>query len=442
MRHGIAGLLPRRGGLAWGTVGTLALNTSTTFLNFGVALLLARLLGADGYGAFAFALAWSMVLSSFAGLGLSPLVVRHVAATRARADWWTLRGVLRWTNVVVLATSLLAASVAALCGWWLVDETLLRPLLIGLVLVPPTALIMLRQSAMQGLGQVVLGRVPETLIVPGLLLVLAAVVGLALGDSFSASWAVSLQVLSTMVAFGVGAALLARSIPEVARDATPRYELRSWAHSALPLFLLGLLGAVNAQVGTILLGSFEAPEDAGVFALALRLSSFSGFIFLAVTYPLMPAVAHLHSLGERDQMRATITRAARAVFIVTVPVALAIVVLAEPLLGLFGDDFRGGAAAVRILVAGELVKAFFGLSGLLLVMTGRESDLTRGVALGGVVNVLLALVLIPLLSVGGAAIAGAAGMASMNLVLAWLSRKRLGFAGAAGSGFQSTRRDS
>ena len=220
---------------------------------------------------------------------------------------------------------------------------------------------------------------------------------------------------------------------EARAGAVPRYEARSWARSAVPLVLLGLLGAVNAQVGTILLGIFAAPEDAGIFALALRLSGFAGFIFLAVTYPLMPAVAHFHSLGEREQMRATIARAARAVFLATLPIALGIALLAGPLLALFGGEFQEGAGAVRILVAGELVKAFLGLSGLLLVMTGREGDLTRGVAIGGFANLVLAVVLVPLFSVEGAAVAGAAGMAVMNLVLAWLARKRLGFSGAAWS---------
>ena len=83
-------------------------------------------------------------------------------------------------------------------------------------------------------------------------------------------------------------------------------------------------------------------------------------------------------------------------FLATLPVALAIAVLAEPLLALFGDEFRDGAGAVRILVAGELVKAFLGLSGLLLVMTGHEGDLTRGVAIGGMANLVLAIVLVPL----------------------------------------------
>lgn len=423
--------LPARGGLAWGTAGTLALNGSTTLLNFGVVLLLARLIGADGYGAYAFAFAWAMVLASVAGLGLSPLIVRHVAGSRAGTDWGTLRGVLRWSNAVVLGASILTTALAAAIGWLLLrnDDDLLAPFLIGLLLVAPTALTMLRQSAMQGLGKVVLGRVPETLVVPGAFLVLAASAALVMRGSFSASWAVGLLATATVIAFALGMALLLRVLPPEVGVTQPRYDARSWSRSAVPLFLFGVIAAANAQVGTILLGSLSGPADAGVFAVASRVSMVVGFVLVAAAYPLMPVVARLHALGERVELQATVTRVARAVFLATLPVAVAVALLAAPLLGLFGEEFRSGADAVRILVAGELVKAFLGLAGLALVMTGHEADLTRGVAVGAGVNLVLAGALIPLLGVAGAAIAGALGVACTHVLLAWLSRRRLGISG-------------
>lgn len=417
-------------GLARGVVGTLGLNLSTTVLNFALAIVLARLLGADGYGAFSFAFAWAMVLSSVSGLGLSPLVVRHVASMQALRDWAGLHGLLRWTNAVVVATSCFATGIAALAGWLLLDrDSLLWPLLLGLGLVLPTALVTVRQSAMQGLGFVVLGRLPETILAPGLFLLLAAAVGLT-WDGFSASWAVAMLLVATVVAFAVGAALLTRSLPAEVTAAVPRYESRSWAKSALPLVLMGFFGVFGAQAGTIVLGVSAGPEDTGVFALALRLSTFTSFLFLASTYPLMPAVARLHSLSDAESMRRTVHRVARIVLLLSLPVGLGIAVFADSLLGLFGADFRAGADVVRILVLGELVKVFLGLSGLLLVMTGREADFARGVTAGAAVGLLLSFVLIPPFDAVGAAIAATAGTAATHLALTLLARQRLGFSGA------------
>lgn len=431
-------MLKRLGILGRGVAWTVVLNVVTTASNFAVALLLARLLGADGYGAFSFAFAWAMVLSSVAGLGLSPLVVRHVAAMEARHDWSGLRGLLRWSTGLVAGSSALTTIVAALVGLAFLHEDLLGPYLLGLGLVLPTALVLVRQSAMQGLGRVVLGRVPETLVMPVLFLVLAALFGTAL-SGFSARAAVALLLVSALVAFLVGTILLARTLPAAVRAAAPRYDRRSWARSAAPLLLLGVAGVVSVQVGTILLGVFAEPEETGVFALALRLSAFASFLFMASMYPLMPTVARLHSLERTDELRATVGRAARAVFLFSLPIAVGIAVLAEPLLGLFGDEFRSGADAVRILVLGEIAKVFLGLSGLVLVMTGREDDLARGVVAGAVVTTALSLALIPRFDVVGAAVATSLGALATHLLLTLLSRRRLGFAGAAWWGQAGTR---
>jgi O-antigen/teichoic acid export membrane protein len=280
---------------------------------------------------------------------------------------------------------------------------------------------------------VVVGRVPETLVAPGLFLLFAAVAGLTWQDAFSASWAIALLVVATILAFAVGAGLLARALPGAVREVEPRFESRSWARSATPLVVLGLVGVLSAQAGTILLGVFADAEDTGVFALALRLSMFASFLFLASTYPLMPVVARLHSLGDLEQMRRTVHRAARALFLCSLPVGLAIALFADPLLGVFGADFRTGTQAVRILVLAELVKVFFGLSGLLLVMTGHEDDFARGVILGSILNVGLSLLLIPPFSIGGAAVAAAVATVVTHLVLTSLAHRRLGFAGTAWS---------
>ena len=117
MKNAIGTLLPRRGGLAWGTAGTLVLNTSTTLLNFALAVLLARLLGAEGYGAFAFALAWAVVLEFVRRARAEPTgraAGRGLASPRRLGDASRCAAVDERRRA---GTSLLAATIAALCGW-------------------------------------------------------------------------------------------------------------------------------------------------------------------------------------------------------------------------------------------------------------------------------------------------------------------------------------
>ena len=59
-------------------------------------LLLARVLGVAGYGAYAYVMAWVTVLALLATLGFQTGMLRFVSAYCAREEWPLLRGVLRY----------------------------------------------------------------------------------------------------------------------------------------------------------------------------------------------------------------------------------------------------------------------------------------------------------------------------------------------------------
>src|SRR5439155_417064 len=79
----------------------------------------------------------------------------------------------------------------------------------------------LRQAAMKGFNRVVLGRVPETLIVPGLSLLLVGAVWWIRGRHLTSEWAVGLTVAAVLVAFLVGTLMLRLVVPDQVRRAQP-----------------------------------------------------------------------------------------------------------------------------------------------------------------------------------------------------------------------------
>ena len=225
-----------------------------------LAVVLARTLGTAGYGAYAVALAWAMFLSVPASLGITPLVVRHVAANAQREEWGLVRGVIRWSNQVVGAAAAVVVAGAALVGLVVSDarpETV-GPFLIGLLLVPVVAFTGLRQAAIQGLHRVVLARLPDTVLLPTMFLAFVFLASRLLGDRFTASWAMALNVAAGTFALLVGVVLLRRALPVRVRRSKPDYEHRSWFRSALPLLVMSLLLVANNQCGTILLGVLDS----------------------------------------------------------------------------------------------------------------------------------------------------------------------------------------
>ena len=421
-RRGFGSLVTlRRSTVIGGTAATLGLNATAMTLNFLVTLALSRMLGVEGYGAYAYAFAWAIALSSAAVLGLSPLVIRNVAAYAAEGSWDLMKGIVRRANQAVLVSSSAILAIAAAAGWSLQrgQSELLYPYLIGLLLVPLIALTSLRQAAMQSLGRIVAGRIPEAILAPLLLIVIASVLTATFDDVLTATWAMAIHVFAFAVAFGVGAALLRRTLPDAARSAPNRYETRLWGRSALPLFMATGVGALSAPLGAILLGIFGGPAEVGAYSVAVRVAIFTSFLSLAASYPLMPAIARLHASGQRVELQRLLSRSTQMIFVLSLPVAVLLALLAEPILQIFGTEFEAGVDALRILVLGEALKLVAGFGGLALLMTGNEGGMPRSLVFGLLVTSTLGVTLIPAWGVVGAAVATSAGSVVSAFLMAF-----------------------
>jgi O-antigen/teichoic acid export membrane protein len=420
-------LLTERRSLTAGTLGTIALNTSSVVLAFVGTVLVSRELGASGFGAFAFAVACAQVLGSISNLGLSALTVRYVADYAEHERWAHLRGLVTRLNQVVGLVAVSVIIVAAAVGTLVLGTSsdVYVPFLIGLLTVPLVVLTTQRQNVLQGLHRVILARIPETVVAPAfvvavVLLALAADIGL------TAELVLWITVASQALAFALGVWFLLRALPPAVRAATAQYEHRAWLRVGVPLFVMGIVSAANAQVGTIVLGAIGESADAGVYAVSVRASAFVGFVMLAATYPLMPALARLRSLGDEGGYRDTVVGATRSIVLVSAPIVVVLLVFAEPILQIFGSEFGEGVAAVRILVAGETARLLVGVIAIGMLMSGEERLATKILALGATLNVCVAVALASPLGATGVAIAQAASAILSSVLIAVFAHRRQG----------------
>ena len=412
--------------LAGKAVGNAGLNAATLGFNFLVAVLLSRFLAAGGFGAYAFATAWATLLAVPALMGLPPLVVREIAGSRVLDAPGRIRGVIRRTNQAVLAASLVVCSAALavflLSGW--PHAPFRSPALLGIALVPLIGIVSLRQSAMQGFGRVVLGRTPEALAAPLILVLSVVVLHLVLGHRFTTTVAMGAAVGSFAAATVGGAVMLRRATPREVRVATPVYATRTWALATVPLMLMSAVSTLNDQLGTVLLGALGDAKAVGEFSVGSRIAALIPFLLLAAVPTLMPSIAELHARGEHDRLQRLMTRAARIVFYGSIPVIVGVVVLAEPMLRVFGSSFASAATPLRILAVGQLVNIATGFPGTILLMIGETGSVTRSVVAGAVANLVLNVTLVPGFGATGTAIAGATSIALTNILLAVLLWRR------------------
>jgi O-antigen/teichoic acid export membrane protein len=393
-------------------------------MTFVLTILLARFLGGAGYGRYALAFAWASFLLIPAILGLNTFLVRGIAVYEIQEQWSLMKGLLFRTNQLVLLTSTTIAVCGTLVAVTWLSPSFRGPFCVAMLLVPITALTLLRQGAMQAFGRVVSGQFPEYLIRP--LLIIVGVVVLELVGRLTATTALVANVIGVAVAFTVGALLLRRALPTALRSVSAEFVTREWLRASLAMMLISGVWAANNYVAILMVGTLDGSRAAGVYSVVQKGAEVIVLVLVAINMPLAPAIARLHARKDRQGLEQMTEHMARATLLVSGPVAVAFMVFPHIYLGLFGPSFQTGATALVIVALGQLFNAAAGPSGNVLLMTGQERIAVRGVAAGLLTNVVLAIVLVPPLGVTGGAIAFASCLVLSNTVLVVLARRLVG----------------
>lgn len=191
---------------------------------------------------------------------------------------------------------------------------------------------------------------------------------------------------------------------------------RQLARFSVPLLFSNVIDYLNGRTELLVLGMFLIADMAGIYNAAVRLSGLGLIVLTAFNAIFSPLISDLHHRGEMERLGVLFKLVTRWIVIVAMPLFLAQMLFAPQLMSFFGPEFVQGATALRILSLGQLVNFATGAVGVMLIMSGR-SDITF---LNSLLTVLLALALdfwlVPKAGLIGAAMAGGAILALVNLV--------------------------
>src|SRR2546422_194241 len=373
--------------LLTGTAGLFGLRVAFGGLSFIATVVLARLLGTGGLGAFTYARAWILLLGIPAILGMDQLLVRDIAAYQAKAQGSSIRGLLEGANRAVLLASTGLALVAAAFPWafskHLSSEALIT-FWVALPLLPLITLSRVRQAALQGMHRVVRGAFPEQVVQPALFLALLGAAYLVFRGGLTAPWAMGLDVLAASAAFLLGAWMLRNALPPPANEAAPVFDGFDWRRSVLPLMFMAGAGVLYAQADSLLLGAIKGVEALGVYAVADKGAELIAALQVVVSAVLAPTAARLYAAGEIERLVQVFTRITWITLLASLPVAVGFIGFGRWfLLSFYGPKFTPARVALAILSVGQLVGVAVGLAGTLLIMRGHEAGVglaTRGSA--------------------------------------------------------------
>ena len=409
-----------------GTFGLKIVNMALVYAN---SLLLVKLSGTRSYGEYVYVIAWLQILLIPAAMGFEGLIGRELAVYTTKEQWAGAKGLLLFANKTVLLNSVFLTAAV-----WL-GIRLFNPagnssaltFTLGLCSLPFLALSRIRNSSLQAIKNVVLGQLPDDIARPGIIFV--ALVGayfLTRHREVSSSEVMLINLVATIVAFGVGAILLKKKLAQNIQISYPKYARKAWLKAALPMLLIGSMYVINTQTDSVMLGFLKQPELVGFYTVANRGAGLVSFVQLSFSTSLAPVFATLHAQGDLNKLKAIIRKSCRSTFLVSLLLAIVIGLGSHWFLLIFGAEFLTAKLALLILLLGNLVNAFTGATARLLIMTGHARDTAIGVSISAFSNIILNALLIPPFGLEGAAIATAISSVLWNVLLVAFTYKRFG----------------
>lgn len=393
--------------------GSAGLRMAGMGFGFLVGVQLARLLGADGYGAYGVAMSIISLLAVPTEFGFPQLLTREVASASAHEDWRRVKGALAWaTSRSILISIVVIAGVTTWLGFSResISSQFTPALMVGVFMTPLVAQASLRAAALRGLHRVVLGQIPDVVLRPMSFSFILFVLAL-MQVPLSPSRAMAACVLSAAIACGAAVLLLRRELPPEVGRAVPVCDSKAWWMSAFPMAMTDGMVVLQSHALILILGAMVSTAEVGTYRVASSIAVTASVSFSIFSVIGAPRFASLYATGSSKELQRSVSLIAGLMVVGVSIVCLPLIIFGGQLVsGIFGSEYAASVTPLKILSAGLLLSSLFGPGATLLNMISMQKKVTQATLLS------LALVLcasppcIHFYGVNGAAIASAAAM--------------------------------
>ncbi|MEH6585715.1 MAG: hypothetical protein V7720_04105 [Halioglobus sp.] len=351
---------------------------------FAAQLVVGTMAGASGLGILQLYTSWTCIAGEILGMGLPTRAMRLISVAYAEQQGDVIRQLLRDARRKIVRLWLILATLAVVpfallmstgtapdwtqYGWLLMGATLTAPLF---------ALLRLYAESLKATGAALAAVTLESLTSPVALLLVSAfcwftgqpLITITLLVTFSLSLVITPLALRSRLSFKLSklaptTASLSTSV--VPRLTAPRAEL-------LSLWGIGVLSIGFLNLPFIVLPIYADAAQIGVFSVAHKLVNVVTTLLLLLAAVFGPVFARQAAKSDANGLLSLLRRTQLVSIAVFLPVSLTLIVLANSLAKLFGEDFGDLRIYIVILTAGHLINAATGLAGIMLNMAGAAS---------------------------------------------------------------------
>ncbi len=399
-----------------------------------------RVLGAELYGIYSIVQSWGSLLANISSLGLNGTNLRFLPGYKALNEKAKMKGSIYWSLKVTVFVSLLITSFILLFPDWFCNFFIHRPATVSkevfelntvhafrfyAVSIFLTSIYLTFTASLNGLQEIKY-KVIANDIAGTAAKISSLIVFVLFGWDLYA--ALASNIFQDIVIFSCALYFLLKVFPELRNPSfKAEYEKSKMNKFAAALFSKSLLSKYTFQLDILFLGMFQSAREVGVYAVASRLQPLIYYPHYTLSNIFDPLVAELHALGKKEELRHLYQTVTKWTFSLSLPIFTTVVLFSKEILNVFGKDFSDGMILVLIMGVGNLVHDLLGLSGNVIMMTGRININLFNSAIMAVVNILLYYILIKYYGVMGAAVGNALSMILLNTMMMFQVWYYMGF---------------
>ena len=388
-------------------------------------IVVSNFFGPVGIGIYSLTLTTMIVYSHVASFGLNTSILRYVGQYFRPEEQYERKRLYFYALRLIFATSLIISIVLVVFSNEL-SETLFNDpdkgdilKIVGLI-APFYTLHLINVEYLRGFNKIKLSETFRSLLIPSVCLTVILIYRSE--DVWTPVYAlVGATLLLSLSSFGIIFSFLRR----IKKTASKLLDFKELIRTSSPMMVVTLSSYFAGNISLYMIQFFLDTAMVGIFAVCLKLAFLISFVLVGVNTILAPKLSKLFWSGEREDLAEMVRTNSKFIFWLSFPLFLIIVLLAEPLLGFFGEEFKEGKITLIILAIGQLINATSGSVGVILNMTGHQKVVMYVTLAVVVIAIVLNIVLIDYFGFLGAAIATGIAVVIQNLTLVIFSNKLL-----------------
>lgn len=394
----------------------LTIRSLGAVLALGLQITLARILGTDEYGIYAFVISWITVITLFTSLGFDTSLAHYLPRYMHNAQWGSFSGIIRSSFRITLIASCVLAALTLIILLGTDDFDAKTAFIYALPLISIITMSNIRAASLRSLKRYASAVFPETILKP-LLIIGGLLSFLIMGKQLSALSAIVIQLIAAAVTLGVGIYLLRKTLHGLSTPARPEYHTHDWLKTSLPMLLTSTSAYIISQTDIIMLGLLQDMAQSGIYSAVSRISEAAVFFMAAINFVSAPLVSEAYQQGDRERLSSIVRTSTRISTALSLIVWTIFLLFGEDILEIFGADFMIGYTALIILTFGHFINTAAGPVGVILSMSGRQLFTAKVMLSCAALNLVLNYFLIPEYGLQGAAVSTMTSTFLWNAVL-------------------------